>query len=998
MALNSTCRLFRTSLGLATSTDPVFAILHIQLEFEEENSLIDGMASIPIRLPLLDAGGNLVERRTEQQTRKDLIDPALEKSGWTIRDRTKLVEEVDTKQSNFKARDYRTVDETLKNDADSAYVDYLLLDSTGSPLAIVEAKRTSRDPVVGQEQAEMYSDDIKLQTGKDVFIFLTNGYEIWFWNRPSDSLRMVKGFHSRDALERIRFQNISKKSFSDTPIKPEIVDRPYQIEAVKRVLEGVDKGKRKFLIVQATGTGKTRVAMAIIDVMLRANRAQKILFLADRKALRDQAYNDGFKVFFPNESKIKVFAGNVDKNKRLFASTIQTFQDCYQDFSTGDFDVIISDESHRSIYNKWRDVFTYFDAIEIGLTATPADLIERNTYRFFECDEGDPTCFYAYEQAIKDTPPYLAPFTIYEAQTHFQIAGIKPQDVPNEVMRELVEKGIEPEDVNFEGTDIEKKVAVIGTNEAIVKEFMERCLTDITGTLPAKTIFFAVSKKHAKRLWEAFNKLYPEFKGELVRVITSEDARAQQLLKKFKKESMPRIAISVDMLDTGVDVPEVCNLAFVKPVFSKIKFWQMIGRGTRPDSTCLHKDWLPNGRKEDFLILDFWKVFDWFDMHPEGREAKPAEAVPARIFLLRLRQLEYFQKHKNLEKERVAKQKIIQDVESLPRESIAVRDATRDLEQALSPDFWDRVGLKPIQFLRTRITPLLRYKQGIDPNQSAFELKTERLSVAILEKNHTDFERLKEEIGETLDSLPFTIKEVKDKERLIQTVQKPQFWREVTYDDAQMLLRELTPLMRYKRIEPRNPIVLDIDDVVQEREYIDYGPVTAPKSILAKTYMERVEKRIKLLAKTHPTIRKIVRNQTLTERDLEELERTLNSPELYVTEEALQKVYGQSKGTLVQFIKKVLGLYEFPQPEKKIEEAFKTFMIEKNYLSADQVNFLRTVQTVFTKKHHIDYGDLFEPPFTNFGPNAPVPLLQKDDLDQILNRCRGLEVEVFASA
>jgi type I restriction enzyme R subunit len=937
-----------------------------------------------------------VTTKTELQTRKDLIDPALEKEGWILKNRTRVVEEVDTKQSNFKARDYKTIDETLRNDADSAYVDYLLLDSSGSPLAIVEAKRTTRDPVVGQQQAEMYADDIKQQTGEDVFVFLTNGYETWFWNRPNESIRMVKGFHSREALERIRFQNASKKSFSDVPIKSDIVDRPYQIEAVKRVLEGVDKGRRKFLIVQATGTGKTRVAMAIIDVLLRANRAQKILFLADRKALRDQAYSDGFKVFFPNESKIRVFAGNVDKNKRLFASTIQTFQDCYLDFSPGDFDVIISDESHRSIYNKWKDVFTYFDAIEIGLTATPAELIERNTYRFFECDEGNPTALYLYEQAVEEK--WLVPFTIHEARTHFQIAGIKTQDVPNEVLRELVEKGVEPEDIDFEGTDIEKKVAVIGTNEAIVKEFMESCFTDVTGTLPAKTIFFAVSKKHAKRLWEAFNKLYPEYKGELARVIVSEDQRAQELLKKFKQENMPRIAISVDMLDTGVDVPEACNLAFVKPVFSKIKFWQMIGRGTRPDSTCRHKNWLPNGKKEEFLIFDFWNVFDWFNMHPLGREARPGEAVPAKIFLLRLRQLEHFQEHKNIEKAEYVKQKIVRDIDELPKDSVAVRDAGRDVEEALSPAFWTRVGVKPMQFLRTRITPLMRYRQGVDPNRASFELKTEQLGVAILERNEAELQRLKSEIGEVMDYLPFTIKEVKDKEQLISQVQKPSFWKNVSYDDAQMLLRELTPLMKYKRTEPRPTIVLDIDDMIQEREYIDYGPVAAPKSVLAKTYTERVEKKIKQLAHTHPTIKKIMKDEPLTERDLEALEKTLNSPELYVTEETLQKAYKQSKGTLVQFIKKILGLYEFPDPESEIGEAFKTFMIEKNYLSADQVNFLRTIQTVFSKKHHIDYGDLFEPPFTNFGPNAPVPLLQKDDLDQILNKCKTLEVEVFASA
>jgi len=326
-----------------------------------------------------------------------------------------------------------------------------------------------------------------------------------------------------------------------------------------------------------------------------------------------------------------------------------------------------------------------------------------------------------------------------------------------------------------------------------------------------------------------------------------------------------------------------------------------------------------------------------------------------------------------------------------------VKDAARDLEQVLSPSFWTRVGVKPMQFLRTRITPLMRYKQGIDPNQASFELKSEQLSVAILEKNKAELERLRSEIGEVMDYLPFTIKEVKEKEELINRVQRPSFWKEVSYEDAQMLLQELAPLMKYKRTEPRPAIVLDIDDIIQEREYLDYGPVTAPRSILAKTYVERVEKRIKELADSHPTIQKIVRDEPITERDLEELEKTLNSPELYVTEETLQKVYKQSRGTLVQFIKKILGLYEFPDTEKKIGEAFKTFMIEKNYLNADQVNFLRTIQTVFTKKHHIVYSDLFELPFTNIAPN-PVQLLPKNDIDEVLNICKTLEVEVFAHA
>lgn len=667
----------------------------------------------------------MVKDPSEWLTRKEKIDALLKRSSWDVRDSTQVVLEVDTKQSDFKARNYKTVSETLRTEGESAYADYLLLDGSGEALAIIEAKRTSKDPVVGQKQAEGYADDIKKQTTKDIFIFLTNGYEIWFWNRPYENPRMVKGFHSREALERIRFQNYSKKDFYDVPIRKEIVDRPYQIEAVKRVLEGIEKGKRKFLIVQATGTGKTRVAMALIDVLLRANRAQKVLFLADRKALRDQAFSDGFKVFFPNESKIKVFSGAVDKTPRLFASTIQTFMECYQEFSTGDFDVVISDECHRSIYNKWKDVFTYFDAVEIGLTATPAELVERDTFRFFECEDSIPTVLYTYDEAVEDG--WLAPFRLYKAKTHFQIAGIKPEDVPGEVMKELMEKGVEPEEVNFEGTDIEKKVVVIGTNEAIVKEFIENCVRDMTGTLPAKSIFFAMTKKHAKRLWEAFERLYPEYKGRLARIIISEDERAQESLKEFKIESMPRVAISVDMLDTGVDIPEVCNLVFAKPVFSKIRFWQMIGRGSRNDEACKFKEWLPNGKKEEYLIFDCWSVFDWFDIHPKGKEEAPSEAVPAKIFLVRIRLLDHFLKIGNKARAEEVKKKLMEDIAALPKESISVREHLRDIELASSPKLWDRVGLDPLDFLKTKITPLMKYKQNVEINEASFALKVEQL-------------------------------------------------------------------------------------------------------------------------------------------------------------------------------------------------------------------------------------------------------------------------------
>src|SRR2546426_930617 len=470
------------------------------------------------------------------------------------------------------------------------------------------------------------------------------------------------------------------------------------------------------------------------------------------------------------------------------------------------------------------------------------------------------------------------------------------------------------------------------------------------------------------------------------------------LFRSFKTESWPRVAISVDMLDTGVDIPEASNLVFAKPVFSKIRFWQMLGRGTRNDTTCKHKDWLPNGRKEEFLVFDCWNVFDWFNMHPEGREAKPSEAVPAKIFLLRLQQMAQFEKKGNKKYVELAKAKILADISALPKDSIAVREKLKDVELALSPKLWSRVGIEPIDFLRSKMTPLMRYKTGVEPNEASFTQKCEQLTLAILNKNEEEIERLKDDIAETLNCLPQTIQAVENKKELLDKALDKSFWKTPSIDDAQMLLDELAPLMKYKRAEPRPTIILDIDDVTEQRQLIEYGPVTSLKSEYVRDYKAKVEKRIKQLASEHPTIVKIKRDEALTEKDLLKLEDALNSPELFITEESLQKVYRQTKGTLVEFIKKVLGLYEFPSPEKEIEEAFKTFMIEKNYLNADQVNFLRTVESVFERKHHIEYPDLFDPPFTSFGPKAPVPLFQEEDLIQVIGLCDQLEMEVFKHA
>lgn len=397
------------------------------------------------------------------------------------------------------------------------------------------------------------------------------------------------------------------------------------------------------------------------------------------------------------------------------------------------------------------------------------------------------------------------------------------------------------------------------------------------------------------------------------------------------------------------------------------------------------------------MILDCWSVFDWFNIHPDGREEEPSEALPARIFLVRIRMLDHLLKMGDAIRADEVRKKIMDDVASLPKESVSVRERLRDVELALSPKLWDRVGLDPLNFLKTKITPLMRYKPNVDLNEASFTLKIEQLSLALLVRNQAEIDRLREDIAVILRCLPVTITEVKQKEELIDRFSSKSFWQSITYSDAQAMLQGLGPLMKYKLPEPRPVIVLDIGDVVEQRELVEYGPPLTPLSDYVQNYMAKVEEKIKKLAEEHPTIQKITRGEVITEEDLQNLEMTLNSPDLYITEENLQKIYHQHKGTLVQFIKKILGLYQFPDPREKIEEAFRTFMVEKNYLNADQVNFLRTIQTVFTMKHHIEYSDLFEPPFTSFGPKAPL-LLPKEDLTEVFSLCQNLEQEVFKSA
>jgi len=914
---------------------------------------------------------------SEAQTRKNYIDGLLVKVGWNIDNRSEVVTEYKiTAEPNM-------ISEQQPADSDG-FVDYMLFDRHQKPLAIIEAKRTSRDPIAGKQQAEEYATGIKNKYGTAPFIFLTNGYEIWFWNKEKAGPLMVYGLFSRDDLERIRFQNQNNQSLLTTSINPSIIDRDYQLEAVKRVTEGFKNNRRKFLLVMATGTGKTRTAMGLIDILLRSNNAQRVLFLTDREALAVQA-SDAYKKYLPEQPRQYIRSGEIDPAASLYVTTIQTMNGCFNKVSPGYFDLIISDECHRSIYNKWKDVLSYFHGIQIGLTATPSDFIDRDTFKYFECFDDAPTFHYDYEQAVKDG--HLVDFNPpYSARTNFQIQGIKGRELPEAVRNILIEAGLEPDQIDFEGTDLERKVTNAGTNEALIREFMDVCIKDDAGVMPGKSIIFAISHQHAKRLWEIFNRLYPEYKGKLAEIIDSKMERPLSLIDKFKNNSNLRVAISVDMLDTGIDVREIVNLVFAKPIFSKIKFWQMIGRGTRilEKDENLRKPWCTY--KNRFLIIDHWNNFEYFGMNPQGEPPNQQEALPVKIFRIRLQKFNWFLNNKEEDRAKALKEELMQDIKLFPENSVAIKENRRNIEKALGDDIWRNHNKSNHDFLDITIAPLFRFKNQVDYHQEGFIYKTEKLGLAVLQKDQPQIERLKEEILSDISHLPMNLEAVKAKEPVIRQITSAAFWANLNYEKSLFIRDALWDIIRFWQVEERNILRLDLSDLVVNRKWIEFGP--EGQGDYVANYREKVEQKIIELAGQHPVIKKIKAGLPVNDRDIENLEKTLNGPELYITEENLRKSFEQPYGTLVQFVKSILGHYRFPNSLELVQQSFDTYVKERdaqNPLSADQVRFLRTIKNVFAEKKHIEYSDLFEPPFTMFGSEAALRLFTENELKDIVN-------------
>lgn len=912
----------------------------------------------------------------EKDTRQQLIDARLRQAGWDVDDSSRVRSE--QLISGLHGTNQELVGE-------HGFCDYTLLDRTGSPIAIIEAKRTTRDSLAGKQQASEYADAIAATSGREPFIFLTNGSEIWFWDRTWASPRPVQGFFSLEDLEARRFQNENRRPLRSIEIEKSIVDRDYQYEAIRRVYDKLETKRRKFLLVLATGTGKTRIAMALIDGLMRANWVKRVLFLVDRRALADQAMDD-FKEHLPSITRARIEGGEIDRSARAFVSTYPSMMQAMDTLSPGFFDLVICDESHRSIYNRYKILLDYFDAYQLGLTATPVDFIVKNTFSLFECDTRLPTFSFPFDDAINNTPPYLCNFQVYEAQTRFQLKGIKAFDLPPEIKRQIEEQGISLEEIDFEGTDLERLVTNAGTDEALVQEFMDVSIKDSTGTLPGKSIVFAISHKHAMNLYKAFERLYPEYRGRLVEVIDSHMEGAERMLKRFKTESYPRVAISVDMLDTGIDIREIVNLVFAKPVYSQVKFWQMIGRGTRLLNSGQIKPWCKE--KDHFLIIDHWANFAYFQINPEGHTPDSTEALPVRRFRVLLDLLEDLYGNKDQEHAATLAAEIRDAIGSLPDGFIDIREARSDIERALEPTFWVNPGTAEFTHLRTVIAPLLRFQLNIDEAAVSFALKAERLALAFQRNDEVEIEKQKERIQKDLKLLPTTLREVKARERELMAALAEPSWAAIDYNKIMDLRNTFMPLMHYKRTQGRSLIELNIEDKIIDRRWIKFGP--AGEGAYVENYREQVEARIRELADSDPTIRKIKRGESVSDSDLHNLADTLDQADLFISEETLRATYGNNHAHLVDFVRHALNLSQLKPRSEEIAEVFDKFIADHQQYSADQILFLRVVRSVLVHEAeldhtlHLTYNDLFEPPFTSFGYNAVDRLFAKEQLEELL--------------
>jgi len=918
-------------------------------------------------LILLNVGLTMTDL-SERETREKIIGPwLLGDAGWK---EEYIRREVNSVKSDFKIKRYDPKQGEGKEEG--RFIDYVLLDEHKGPLAIIEAKRFSLDAEKGSIQATTYQKDIESQTGFAVPIFLTNGQK-WFFKEKGYPTREISGPFSQKDLKRRTQLAKERQKLSNIGINPKIIDRSRNVEVVKQILDHLEKGNRKALINMATGTGKTRVSMAIIDALIRARYIQNVLFVVDRISLGRQAFNQGFGSFLRGEPKTLLNEeGDFEMDKRMYVTTVQTLKSKrkeggfkLQDFTPGFFDLIVFDEAHRSYYDSERLLFKYFDAIQIGLTATPSKSEVRDTFDLFDCPRGEPTVRYDYDEAVRDG--VLVPYDAQVISTKILELGIKGIELDNELKTALIKQDEDPDHFQVPGTRFAKYFTDKKTNDLIIKEFMNRCYKT-EDDKPCKTIFFCVNVTHAEKLKKRFDKLYPNLCDDVSIIVSNKD-RYMDEVKRFIKDPSPKIALSVGVLDTGIDLPELMNLVFVTPVFSHIRFWQMLGRGTRSLSACQNKLWLPlkDGihTKEDFRILDF-KFGDFSNIKQHQLEttdkSRITEDTKVKIFN---KEVDLLNKKLTEDEKGIIETRIIEEVNKIDRKSFIVKPKIEIIKKVVSKRF----DLKEhIEDLKKEIAPLIRFtdfgegriQTFISHCVDLFSYVKDGDTESLLEEQDFLLERIENVWSSNLQA-------VRQKHEQIMRVMQDKFWSELTFADIDFLIREIAPLMKYYEPERKKIVRVDAPDLTRSVE--DF------KMILKEDSSLEYFKNSSLMQK--------MAKQGVTWKELLEIEKQLIKLNSSWT---IENIQNNKKMDFILFLREILDLKDLPDPQEMIKNEFEKFIVENNKgYNVEQIKFLRLLEKFFAFNKHLTPKDLTNHPLADENP------LDKFSSEQLMKIVKEVE-------
>lgn len=861
-------------------------------------------------------------------------------------------------------------------------VDYVLWGDDGKPLAVVEAKRTSRDPRVGQNQAKLYADCLERMHGQRPVIFYTNGFETWMWDDLDYAPRRVYGFYKKDELQLLIQRRTTRKSLHAATIDPDIADRYYQIEAIRSVGKVLESRGRDALLVMATGTGKTRTAAALVDVLSKCNWVKRVLFLADRTALIYQA-KKSFTNSLPNLPSVDLTREKDTGHARVVFSTYQTminqidneFDNNQRLFGIGHFDLVIFDEIHRSVYNRYKAIFEYFDAYRVGLTATPKSEGDRDTYLLFGMQPGNPTFAYELEQAVKDS--YLVPPRMIPVPTRFHRQGIKYSELTPEEQLKYEEEFADPETGAYpdeiDGAALNKWLFNADTVDKILANLMQHGIKVAGGDRLGKTIVFARSHLHAKFIEERFNKQYPIYKGDFCKVIDNFEEYAFDLINNFsEKNKGPHIAVSVDMLDTGIDVPEVVNLVFFKPVRSRAKFWQMIGRGTR-----LSKDlFAPGEDKTHFVIFDCCENFEFFGKKPEGLDSNQGKTLSQRLFEQRLKLMKLLQNHEDEALHGYSEElqhRMVTQVQRLNEDSFLVRQHWRVVERYRDPYQWNALNELDLKELVDHIAVLVSEVEE-DELAKRFDMLCYSIEIELISKK-TLSPKLQGDVQELAAKLSKkgSIPAVAAKMSLIKEVQAKNYWKDITLMKVEHLRKELRHLIRFIDRDQNRIVYTNFTDVI-ESATSEPMPVYTTNGGL-EAYRHRVSQFIRE-NQQHITIFKLRTNIPITSSELETLEKMLFEQGECGSREEFEKVYG--KQPLGKFIRSIVGL-----DVQAAKTAFSKF-VNAPALNQQQIRFLDTIINYLTVNGSIEPAALFEPPFTDIASNGLIDVFNQDQAAEIV--------------